>query len=66
MYVCGSCLISLLKIVISLTDRERHVCEKWNGELPYEDVVLDFSNPETVKWYQGQTGGIAEYRCQCH
>ena len=23
-----------------------------NGELPYEDVVLDFSNPETVKWYQ--------------
>jgi alpha-D-xyloside xylohydrolase len=22
------------------------------GGLPYEDVVLDFSNPNTVKWYQ--------------
>lgn len=22
------------------------------GNLPYEDAVLDFSNPETVKWYQ--------------
>lgn len=22
------------------------------GELPYEDVVLDFTNPETVAWYQ--------------
>ncbi len=23
------------------------------GKLPFEDAVLDFSNPETVKWYQG-------------
>ena len=23
------------------------------GRLPAEDAVLDFSNPETVKWYQG-------------
>lgn len=22
------------------------------GNIPYEDAVLDFSNPETVKWYQ--------------
>lgn len=22
------------------------------GNLPYEDVVLDFSNPETISWYQ--------------
>jgi alpha-D-xyloside xylohydrolase len=22
------------------------------GNLPYEDAVLDFSNPETIKWYQ--------------
>lgn len=29
-----------------------------NGELPYEDVVLDFSNPETVKWYQGKLAGL--------
>lgn len=24
------------------------------GNLPYEDAVLDFSNPATVKWYQDQ------------
>jgi alpha-D-xyloside xylohydrolase len=24
------------------------------GELPSEDAVLDFSNPETVAWYQGK------------
>src|SRR5262249_12619826 len=24
------------------------------GKLPYEDAILDFSNPETVKWYQGK------------
>lgn len=29
-----------------------------NGELPYEDVVLDFSNPETIKWYQDKLAGL--------
>lgn len=29
-----------------------------NGELPYEDLVLDFSNPETVKWYQDKLAGL--------
>lgn len=24
------------------------------GNIPYEDAVLDFSNPETVAWYQGK------------
>ena len=24
------------------------------GNIPYEDAVLDFSNPETVKWYQAK------------
>jgi alpha-D-xyloside xylohydrolase len=28
------------------------------GNLPYEDAVLDFSNPETVKWYQGKIAGL--------
>ena len=28
------------------------------GNLPYEDAVLDFSNPETVKWYQDKIGGL--------
>ena len=29
-----------------------------NGELPYGDVVLDFPNPETVKWYQDKLAGL--------
>jgi len=24
------------------------------GNMPYEDAVLDFSNPQTIKWYQDQ------------
>lgn len=31
-----------------------------NGELPYEDVVLDFSNPATVKWYQEKLAGLLD------
>jgi len=28
------------------------------GNLPYEDAVLDFSNPEAVKWYQDKIAGL--------
>ncbi|HEX8184171.1 MAG TPA: TIM-barrel domain-containing protein, partial [Blastocatellia bacterium] len=28
------------------------------GGLPSEDATLDFSNPETVKWYQGQIAAL--------
>lgn len=28
------------------------------GTLPYEDAVLDFTNPATVKWYQGHIGDL--------
>ena len=28
------------------------------GNLPYEDAILDFSNPETVKWYQEKIGSL--------
>ena len=28
------------------------------GNLPYEDAVLDFSNPETVDWYQDKIAGL--------
>jgi alpha-D-xyloside xylohydrolase len=28
------------------------------GNLPYEDAVLDFSNPETVRWYQEKIGSL--------
>ena len=28
------------------------------GTQPYEDAILDFSNPETVKWYQGKIADL--------
>ncbi|NUM78048.1 alpha-xylosidase [candidate division KSB1 bacterium] len=28
------------------------------GNLPYEDAVLDLSNPATIKWYQDKIGGL--------
>ncbi len=28
------------------------------GNLPYEDAVLDFTNPATVAWYQEKIGGL--------
>jgi alpha-D-xyloside xylohydrolase len=30
-----------------------YVVRNQSGKLPFEDAVLDFSNPATVKWYQG-------------
>ncbi len=30
------------------------------GNLTYEDAVLDFSNPETVEWYQNKIGSLLE------
>ncbi len=30
------------------------------GNVPYEDAVLDFSNPETVEWYQGKIKGLLD------
>ncbi len=30
-----------------------YVVRNEGGTLPFEDAVLDFSNPEAVKWYQG-------------
>ena len=29
-----------------------------NGGMPYEDAVLDLSNPETVAWYQDKIAGL--------
>ena len=28
------------------------------GNLPYEDAVLDFSNPQTVDWYQDKIATV--------
>ena len=30
------------------------------GNVPYEDAVLDFSNPNTIKWYQGKIKGLLD------
>jgi len=30
------------------------------GNLPYEDAVLDFSNPEAVQWYQDKIRGLLD------
>ena len=40
-----------------LIEKDMYV-KNGNGELPSEDVVLDFSNPETVKWYQDKLAGL--------
>lgn len=40
-----------------LIEKDMYV-KNGNGELPYEDVVLDFSNPETAKWYQDKLAGL--------
>jgi len=40
-----------------IIDKNLHV-KNAKGEMPYEDAVLDFSNPNTVKWYQEKLGGL--------
>ncbi len=30
------------------------------GNLPYEDAVLDFTNPKTIDWYQGKIKGLLD------
>lgn len=32
--------------------------KNFNGGMPYEDAVLDFSNPKAVSWYQEKIGGL--------
>ena len=36
-----------------IVDKELAVKDR-KGNIPYEDAVLDFTNPETVSWYQGK------------
>ena len=40
-----------------LIDNRLHV-RNADGGMPYEDAVLDLSNPATVKWYQEKIGGL--------
>jgi alpha-D-xyloside xylohydrolase len=40
-----------------IVDRGYHVRDE-GGRLPAEDAVLDFSNPDAVKWYQDKLAGL--------
>ena len=40
-----------------LVSRNLHV-RNADGSMPYEDAVLDFTNPETVAWYQQKILGL--------
>ena len=40
-----------------IVEKGMHV-KNANGGMPYEDAVLDLSNPQTVEWYQSKIGGL--------
>lgn len=40
-----------------LVEKDLVVKDK-KGNIPYEDAILDFSNPATVKWYQEKIAGL--------
>ena len=40
-----------------IVEKGLHVVNATGG-MPYEDAVLDFSNPETVSWYQDKITGL--------
>ena len=40
-----------------IVEKGLHVTNATGG-MPYEDAVLDFSNPETVSWYQSKITGL--------
>ncbi len=42
-----------------IIDEELYV-KNPKGNLPYEDAVLDFSNPKAVEWYQHKIAGLLE------
>ncbi|MBP1676467.1 MAG: glycoside hydrolase family 31 [Bacteroidetes bacterium] len=45
------------KYFSEIIDKNLHV-KNLKGEMPYEDAVLDFSNTETIRWYQDKLGGL--------
>lgn len=42
-----------------IVDKELAVKDK-KGNIPYEDATLDFTNPETIDWYQGKIASLLE------
>ncbi len=47
------------KLFQEILDKQLFV-KNAKGNLPYEDAVLDFSNPKTVEWYQSKIAGLLE------
>lgn len=47
------------KLFSEIIDRDLYVKSR-SGNLPTEDAVLDFSNPETVEWYQMKIKGLLD------
>ncbi len=47
------------KLFDEIVEKELYV-KNAKGNLPYEDAVLDFSNPKTVEWYQNKISGLLE------
>lgn len=45
------------KFFPEIIEKNLHV-KNAKGEMPYEDAVLDFSNPSTVSWYQEKLAGL--------
>ena len=45
------------RLFLEIIEKGLHVTNATGG-MPYEDAVLDFSNPETVSWYQEKIGGL--------
>ncbi len=45
------------KLFPEITQKGLHV-KNDKGNIPYEDVVLDFTKPETIAWYEDKIGGL--------
>lgn len=45
------------KLFPEITERGLHV-KNAKGNIPFEDAVLDFTNPETINWYQKKIGDL--------
>ncbi len=45
------------RLFAELVEKEL-VVKDAKGNLPYEDAILDFSNPQTIQWYQDKIAGL--------
>ncbi len=47
------------KLFPEITERGLHV-KNAKGNIPFEDAVLDFTNPETIAWYRNKIGSLLD------